>query len=273
MIKKPERLAFLLSYKLSKLKSIASKAHEYYYEDKEPKTDDDGNVRKENGDIVYRILHPSRGVLKHIQKRIQKVIFRELEFPDNIQGGIKGKSNITNAELHKGHKYFLCTDLSKYYPSVGHELVFNALVDNGFSHDVSHLLTRLTTYKYSLPQGTHTSPYLANLVFSKYDEQLTKLCEDKGLTYSRYVDDIVISGKHDFKNEITGILEVIHSSPFKINHQKTFYKIGPTVVTGIVTKNNELAPREDQIEKLTDATLNEASKKGLLEYIQQVRNS
>lgn len=40
----------------------------------------------------------------------------------------------------------------------------------------------------------------------------------------------------------------------------------------IVTKNNELDPREDQIEKLIDATLNEASKKGLLEYIQQVRN-
>lgn len=273
MIKSPKRLAFLLGFDLPFLRDIASKVDQYYYEDKEPKTDDNGNPRTKNGEIVYRILYPSTGVLKKIQSRIQVVILREIEFPENVQGSIKGKSNITNAELHKGKKYFLCTDLSNYYPSVSHNLVYEALLDFGFSPDVSRLITRLTTYKYCLPQGTPTSPYLSNLVFAKYDKQLIQLCERKDLIYSRYVDDVVVSGQHDFKDEIPEVLNIIYNSPFKINHKKTFYKIGPTIVTGIVTKNNKLAPREDQIQKLESKALSEESKAGLLEYIKQIERS
>ncbi|TYP94000.1 Reverse transcriptase (RNA-dependent DNA polymerase) [Fodinibius salinus] len=273
MVQSPKRLAFLLGIDLKKLRKVSKQIDKYYYEDKELKRDEDGNPRCKNGEKVFRTLHPSTGLLKHIQNRIQTVLLQKIDFPENIQGGIKGKSNITNAKEHKGKKYFLCTDLKKYYPSVDHDLVYEAFLRYDFSHDVSHLLTRLTTYKYSLPQGTPTSPYLANLVFSKYDEQIISKCEQIGLLYTRYVDDIAISSNYNFKKKVPNLLEVIRRSPFQINHEKTFYKIGPTLITGIITKNNELEVRDDQIKKYESESLTKEQKKGLREYFSQVRNS
>jgi RNA-directed DNA polymerase len=273
MIKSPKRLAFLLGFDLSLLKSVSNNIDRYYYEDKKLKTNEDGTPRIKDGRKVYRVLYPSFGVLKRIQGRIQVAILRKIDFPNNIQGSIKGKSNVTNAKLHKGDKYFLCTDLSNYYPSIGYKLIYQAFLDLGFSFDISSLLTKLTTYKYCLPQGTPTSPYLANLVFKPYDKKLIVGCEIHRLKYSRYVDDIVISGKKPFKSEIPLLLQVIFSSPFKLNHKKTFYKIGPTLVTGIITKNNKLAVREDQIEKFEGMTLNKEQKRGLEEYFKQVYNA
>lgn len=270
MIKSPKRLAFLLGFDLSLLESVSNKVDKYYYEDKELKKNDDGSPRIKNGKKVYRVLYPSKGLLKRIQKRIQSVILRKKDFPDNIQGSIKGKSNVTNAILHKGNKHFFCTDLTNFFPSVDYNLVYKTFLAYGYSFDVSSLLTRLTTYNYCLPQGTPTSPYLANLVFSKYDEQLIKLCKNFNLTYSRYVDDIVVSSSQPFKTDIPNIVDVIFSSPFRLNHRKTFYKIGPTLVTGIITKNNELAVRKDQIDKYESGTLKEEQRRGLEEYFKQV---
>jgi len=45
----------------------------------------------------------------------------------------------------------------------------------------------------SLPQGSPTSPILANLAVRGLDEQITAIAEAYGLTYTRYADDIALS--------------------------------------------------------------------------------
>jgi RNA-directed DNA polymerase len=271
MIKKPDRLAYLLNSDLTELNYLLENIDRYYYEKKELKLNYDGSPRLNKGQPQYRIMNPSKGRFKQVQTRIKNKIFPKFTFPVNVQGSIKEKDNITNAKIHKGKKYHLCTDLSNFYPSVTSNLVYEMFIALSFSPDVSRLLTKLTTYTYILPQGTPTSPYIANLVFIPFDEILIKKCEENNIYYSRYVDDLTFSSQSDFKGMIDSLLKIIHQSPFKINHKKTFYKIGKTVITGIVTKNNVLDARDDQKQKLKNENLTELQKKSLKNYIDRVK--
>ena len=112
------------------------------------------------------------------------------------------------------------------------------LINNGFSADVASVLTKLTTYKYKLPQGTPTSTALANLAFSAVDKRLSDLCEENNLVYTRFVDDIAISGKTDFKELSNVIVKFIVEAGYKISRKKTGYKIGTVDITGVKLHNN-----------------------------------
>jgi len=273
MIKKPNRLAYLIGSDIIELNYIIDNIDRYYSERKELKVDVNGKPKIKNGNQQYRTINPSKGRLKEIQLLIKTNILSNFTFPFNIQGSVKGKDNISNAKIHQGKKFHLCTDLSNFFPTVTSNLVFKTFRLLTFSNDVSRLLTQLTTYKYKLPQGTPTSPCIANLVFSPYDKELIKICEKNNIFYSRYVDDLTFSSPSDFKDLIDELLEVIHKSPFKINHKKTSYKLGSAKVTGIITKNNVLDAREDQKDKLKNNSLSEKQKIGLKSYIERVKNS
>ena len=145
-------------------------------------------------------------------------------------------------------------------------------LSHDFSPDVCSILTKLTTYKNQLPQGTPTSTHIANLVFMPFDNKLIIFCEKNEITYTRFVDDLSFSSSKNFKEKQKDILKIIKSSGFKINNQKTFFKIGPTPITGIITKNNVLSARENQKQKLNDPTLNEKQISGLKNYINRVES-
>ena len=94
------------------------------------------------------------------------------------------------------------------------------------------MITKLTTWKYELPQGTPTSTHLANLVFLKTDFELIELCNRNGLTYTRYVDDLTFSSQQDFREVLNDILEIVKSNGFQLSYRKTKYK-GKQNITGI----------------------------------------
>ncbi|MBL7136498.1 MAG: RNA-directed DNA polymerase [Candidatus Marinimicrobia bacterium] len=273
MIKKPNYLAYILGYEYDVIKYVLDNIEKHYYEKKEPKINDDGTQKTRKGEPQYRILNPSKGLLEEIQNKIKIKIISKIQFPEYIFGGIRGKSNINNAKRHQGRKYHFCTDLQKFYPSVTYKDVYDMFINHSFSPDVSHILTLLTTYKGCLPQGTHTSPYLANLVFLPIDKRLLEFCKDKNIIYTRYVDDLSFSSSSNFKNYTFGLIDIINDCGYKINHIKTTYKIGPSLVTGIVVNNNNLDVREDQIRKLNDLFLPKSSRDGLFRYIQNVKNA
>ena len=56
------------------------------------------------------------------------------------------------------------------------------------------LLTRLTTFERHLPQGAATSPLLANLYIWMIDEPIRQACEQLGVVYSTWIDDLAFSG-------------------------------------------------------------------------------
>jgi len=101
---------------------------------------------------------------------------------------------VAAARLHAGHSVLLHLDLKGFFPSVGLERVKAGLTSVGFTPEAADLITQLTTIDDCLPQGACTSVALGNLVLGKLDGRLARLCRLRGLTYTRYVDDIGISG-------------------------------------------------------------------------------
>lgn len=237
------------------------------------KENPDGSPKMKNGEIQYRTLYPSTGLLKTVQESIKDRILSKIGLPPHIQGGVKKKNNITNAKRHQGKKYHFRTDLSGFYPSVRYKMVYDMFIRNGFSPDVSRLLTQLTTYKGELPQGTPTSTHIANLVSLPIDFQLIDFCSNRGITYTRFVDDLSFSSAKDFQAITHEIISIITSRGFSINHKKTFYKVGRTLTTGIWVKNNSLDARDDQKKRLVDPDLTESQRKGIENYIKRVKKA
>jgi hypothetical protein len=65
----------------------------------------------------------------------------------------------------------------------------------------------LCTYKHHLALGLITSPILAELALRQVDARIAGACARAGLVFTRYVDDIAISGSFDFKS--SGLPQVV----------------------------------------------------------------
>ena len=269
-IRKPKRLAYILHVEYGLLVDLAANVDQYYYEKKELKLKDDGTPKLRNGEPQYRIMTPAKGLLENIQNLIKDNILKKYDFPNYIQGGVRHRSNITNAKIHQGKKYHFCTDIRDFFPTISSRAIYEMFIRNSFSADVSSLLTKLTTYKGELPQGTHTSTYLANMVFVPVADSMVELCKRRGIFHSAFVDDLSFSSAKDFREVTLQIIAMIQKNGFRMNHRKTFYKVGPTKITGIWAKNNKLDARSDQKRKLDDPNLTPLQRQGLQAYIDNV---
>jgi RNA-directed DNA polymerase len=218
-----------------------------------------------------RILYPSNGRLKEIQQRIKSQILDKIELPHFLFGGVKGKTNISNAKMHKGKKYKFTTDLKKFFPSISWKLVYGMFLANGFSADVARVLTILTTYKGMLPQGCPTSTSIANLVFIPVDFEINNFCIENEITYTRFVDDLSMSSPNDFKDITQQLLDFVRKSNFRISHKKTFYGTNVSV-TGIEPRNNSLRAPKSFLNTLSNATLlSSAEILGKKNYLKQIK--
>lgn len=249
MIQTERHLCAILKCKLEDIEDICANIESYYTEKIEPKLNKDGSPKLDKfGVQKVRIINPSKGKLKNIQTSIHKKILRNIKFPDFVHGGIKGKDNVSNSRPHLGKKYKFTTDLKDFYPSITNRQVFKAFRDNNFSPTVARWLTKLTTYKNVLPQGTPTSPYLANLVFLPVDYEIIASFEGLPITYTRFVDDLTFSSPIDFKSKTNEFMGIIRKSGFKISFDKTKYS-GNVVITGTKNKNNYLDVTDEFKEK------------------------
>jgi len=98
--------------------------------------------------------------------------------------------------------------------------IYELFASMGFAPSMANLLTKLTTYKGQLPQGTHTSPYLANLIFVKAGKEIQEFASRNNLTFTTFVDDIALSSKLDFKNQVNDIVAILNTNGFKVTIQE-----------------------------------------------------
>lgn len=229
-----KKLCSLVGFKPDFIRQVVDNIDNYYQEWVEKKTDKKTGEfkRYKDGTIKERIIRPSLHELKLIQTRIKNKILAPIALPETVHGGVKKRSNITNAKPHQGKKYQFTTDLQNFFPSISSKRVYETLLTLGFSAHYSRWITKLTTWKFELPQGTPTSTHLANLVFLKTDFELIELCNKHGLTYTRYVDDLTFSSQQDFSYILNEILDIVISNGFQLNYRKTKYK-GNQNITGI----------------------------------------
>ena len=106
-----------------------------------------------------------------------------------------------------------------------------------------------------LPQGSPSSPVLSNLYLNSFDVRLSGYLATYGYSYTRYADDITISGDDILKERAPEIVKTVASllrdCSLKLHPRKT--KLMPYYqrqkVTGIVV-NEKLAIPRDKKESL-----------------------
>lgn len=167
---------------------------------------------------MREITAPSE-TLKESQFTILKGLYDLKVLPHNAAHGFTKNRNCKTAlEVHKKHKsrWFLKLDIQDFFPSIDKALIKKALKSYCNTHYLEEasvdILLTICTKDGSLPQGAPTSPLLSNLVMIETDVKIQAICKAHELVYTRYADDILISGSQSFdweavQSEIIAVLQ------------------------------------------------------------------
>lgn len=272
MIRTLKHLTYTLKTELATINDILADVDSYYISWSKVKTDKDTGLplTDADGNQRTRQLYSTKIELKRIQKRILALLMSHVEIPTYAFGGVPKKDNIKNAKYHQGNKYIFTTDLRSFFPSISHNSVFEVYCNNGYSPTVARILTKLTTYKYQLPQGVPTSTLLALLAFKPTGDKLYDYALRHNLKFSIFVDDITISSKVDFKRLVPEILDIIVSAGYKISHNKTHYSTKNPIITGIKCQNNRIKLPQSTYKRISKLPKDSNSYKGLIMYRKRI---
>jgi len=159
--------------------------------------------------------------LKEIQTRIYAQLLRPIGVNEAVHSA-PGRSILTNARRHAGHSHLSTFDIRNCFPSVRPDRVRAGLERLGFNPGVAKLVTRLTTIGHQLPQGAPTSPALLSAVLVDFDGKLASMARRRGLTYTRYVDDLCLSGGARTENLARVVEDVFRRHRFRLHPRKRF---------------------------------------------------
>lgn len=183
---------------------------------------------------VLNVKNPIRELQTRLYRRVLR---RHLKPSPYSHGGVRKRNVLSNAQEHQGSRYLLKADLSNFYPSIKSKRVYR-LFNETFAcpADVARLCTKLTTYKHHLALGLVTSSILADQVLGPLDRRIAALCEGAGLTYSRFVDDLTISGEFDLSGSgiPASLAAIAQEHGFKMHPDK--WEFGETeslAITGV----------------------------------------
>lgn len=274
-LKSKKILKYLLGIKNSNLLNqqyVASLVTPYIYTTRKP-----------------RLIEPPHSELKAIQKKI-KTLLGKIEVPNNVFSGIKGRSYIDNALIHKGNglRHLFKIDLTTFFPSISRETVYGFFYkDLRCAPDVAQILANLTTidliksnsrdietiYQFlemkkvrcrnHLISGAPTSQILSYLVNHRMFDEMQALADKNRVTMSIYVDDVTFSSDYRipqrFKNLVFTIVR-------KYNYQisgikvKSYSKLYPKLVTGVI------------IDTTGDLTIKNSLRKKIIDEHRNLRN-
>ena len=162
-----------------------------------------------------------QGELLVFQQKIKRHILDRVPVLPCAHGGIKRRSVLTNAEPHVSREVVFSVDIKNFFPHVDPERVFRIFRGLGFGDEAARILSKATTWKYQLPQGSPTSTGLANLSLIQADSRILRLAESHGFSYTRFVDDLTLSGGWRLLKFRRLISRIIESEGFEIKPEKT----------------------------------------------------
>ena len=149
-------------------------------------------IKKQNGQSRW-IAAPSVE-LRQIQRRLLDRYFSHFPIDVCAKAYVPGRSIRDAAKFHVGQKALVKFDIQNFFVSIKADLVHQTLLEAGIEGSIAAALATVCTYRGSLPQGAPTSGYLSNMILQKFDRKVFQFCRKRGLKYTRYSDDIVISG-------------------------------------------------------------------------------
>lgn len=192
-------------------------------------------MKKKSGGVRH-IESPFKE-LKAIQRWVLRCILDKLSPSVYAKGFVRNKSIIDNAKPHEGNQYVLNIDLEDFFTNIPASHVYTLFSNIGYNHNIAFILTSICTKGGYLPQGAPTSPALSNLVCLRLDHRVSTYCKKRALIYTRYADDLCISGNKILILQKASYLikEIIVDEGFIVNLKKEKF-LGPKVrreVTGL----------------------------------------
>ncbi len=183
--------------------------------------------------ISNKTVYKTSDKYKKYLRFIDAVVLRFLAKKKSVVHSFtKGKSTLTAVQGHSDSRYFFLTDIESFYPNIKSVDVTRLLErdkDLIPISDIGNYTTRLVelmTLDNSIPVGFSTSPQLSNAFLFEFDCALKSYCDENKLVYTRYADDIVISGTSfdelsELKNITQKLLNDYASTDLLLKTQKT----------------------------------------------------
>lgn len=203
----------LVGYNISFLISICLFPEKFYHHFK---------IKKQNGKL--REISEPYPSLKKIQYWILNNILCHVHVSKYAKAYVPNKGIIDNVRLHKGQRIVIKLDIENFFGSIKQEKVYLIFKKLGYTKSISYLLSSLCCLNNCLPQGAPTSPYLSNLFFMHIDKRIGTYLTKLKFRYSRYSDDITISGDINDKQIaaiITFCSKILEEYGLKLNKTKT----------------------------------------------------
>jgi len=243
-----------------------------------------------------RVIERPKSELKRVQRLVLHEILDAIPAHDAAHGFRRGRSVVTHAAAHSGRHVVLRFDLEQFFASVFGGRVYATFRGAGYPEAVAHALTglcvnvvpraewnavpkprdsrllaaharlglRLATPH--LPQGAPTSPALASLTAFGLDRRLAALAASYDATYTRYADDLAISGGRGLIRAAPALRrlvdEIVRGEGFRVNDRKSqlMTRAGRQELCGVVVNARPNIARRDY-ERLK-ATVHNAAVRG-----------
>lgn len=205
--------------------------------------------------------------LAQAQKWILAEILQKVPVHEAAHGFVRGRNTVTAATPHVGQAVLIGCDLVDFFPTISVFRVMGVFRSLGYSPAVATILALLCTEcprrqvtfngqtyhvatgERCLPQGACTSPALSNLVSRRLDKRLTGLASKHQANYTRYADDLSLSGPaamDDMAGKmLASVRHIVQEEGFALNPAKTRIQRPNTrqSVTGVVVNERPGAPR------------------------------
>lgn len=198
----------------------------------------------------WRLLEVPHGYLMALQRKLLEALLDHVPPHEAACGYTRGRSVLDHARAHAGQAVVLKFDLQDFFATVPAARVHALFETLGYPEQVARELTALCTTATPepvlrrlhqagslrwaqvqrlrdphLPQGAPTSAALANLCAFRLDLRLEGLAHALGARYTRYADDLVISGGAQLLQATLRVQDwvgrIAWEEGFALNHRKT----------------------------------------------------
>ncbi len=230
-----QQLAALLKLPVNKLERLVVDAPSLYTS---------FDVPKPNG--TKRTIRPPKPVLREVQRTLLDILQGCIRYPRWMMGSVPKRSIFEHAKPHVGRKMVATFDVKAFYPSTTPAMVRPVLERFGLGDAAAEAVLQLVTKDDQLPQGGPTSGFLANLALEPADRRIDALCRKHNLAFTRYVDDMAISGDRDLTQFQGTIIKAVNDCGYAIAPEKIRYmgRDVPQVVTKLCV-NDKLRPTRE----------------------------
>lgn len=220
-----------------------------------------------------RIIEAPDAILKAKQQALLPILQKTFKVSPFAHAFQPYKNIVTMAMPHVGKKWVGCIDVEDFFPSIQHNTFMNisSCKDNKLQKSRNFRLYNegneqlkkdfMTTHNINicfhnfddtklnrLPQGAPTSPLLSNIAMYSIDGKMAWKCFTYQCDYSRYADDLVVSGdsKKDVIKSLQYAEKLLNKIGLKVNHKKTkiMHRSKRQLVCGIVVNEKLNIPRK-----------------------------